>query len=531
MADSARRGAANYATAQAIVRPQGARISRIDQGPRYNYNSAASMAQQHHVPSSTLPGRAPLLRTVASVGAPRMSGSVTGHVASLQNGVNRNEHIYPRSHSSGRTAQPAASAYRRSASSGRPEVLDSQHADVDEEPYIQVDDDSNDAPVSIGQNNIADVHISRSRDKHPLLGVSSQNRGHESDQNSAPSASDAKNQKRTVLLRDEKGRLRRGIKLPDGTILLRVLDDKTSMETRPREPTAGGVYAMHSMGRSDEKKLVRRGDQWKRVQAPISPWSRPQEEVIRTDARDLESTYVKARSRRKELVRSEEDDDLVLVAEGRQSRLAKKNDNISNRRARRSKSEAAAGGSAPRSRSQRRPRFLARHCPVGEVVPHRIPLWSEEKLQIFLRNRLRKQEEEDEENVYVDVVSTDDTLEASIRELIASAPSLATNGFLEQSDKAGRPHKKFRGRLAKEKQAIRDAKIAEKVAIKHRELPVLDLALKVIDDPTVEVPVEVPPILLDPQIAIDAHILHEVGEVLKEIVAQISLEELEPKRD
>ncbi|CAJ0609911.1 unnamed protein product [Cylicocyclus nassatus] len=541
MADSARRGAANYATAQAIVRPQGARVSRIDQAPRFNYNSATSMAQQHHVSSSSMPGRAPLLRTVAGITAPRMSESVTGNVVSLQNGVTRSEHVYPRSHSSGRTAQPAASAYRRSASSGRPveTVLDTQHDDIDGEPYIQVDDDSNDAPISIGQNNIADVHISRSRDK--MLGVSNQNRSHESDQNSAPSASDVKNQKRTVLLRDEKGRLRRGIKLPDGTILLRVLDDKTSMEARPREPTAGGVYAMHSMSRSDEKKLVRRGDQWKRIQAPISPWSRPQEEELRTDVRDLESAYAKVRSRRKEPVRSEEDDDLVLVAEGRQSRLTKKNDNVSNRRARRSKSEAASGGgSAPRSRSQRRPRCLARHCPVSEVVPHRVPLWSEEKLQTFLRNRLRKQEEEDGENIYVDVVSTDDAIEASIRELIASAPPPATNGFFDQGDvndssrerkKAGRPHKKFRGRLAKQKQAIRDAEIAEKVAIKHRELPVLDLALKVIDDPTVEVPVEVPPILLDPQIAIDANILHEVGEVLKEIVAQISLEELEPKRD
>lgn len=46
--------------------------------------------------------------------------------------------------------------------------------------------------------------------------------------------------------------------------------------------------------------------------------------------------------------------------------------------------------------------------------------------------------------------------------------------------------------MAKEKQALRDAVLAEKVAIKQRELPVLELALKAVDDPSVEIPDEAP---------------------------------------
>ncbi|KAL6722527.1 hypothetical protein Aduo_017643 [Ancylostoma duodenale] len=553
MADSARRGGPNYAT-HAVVRPQGARVSRIDQAPRFNYNSA-SMAPAHHLSSSSTT-RAPILRNATGGPVPRMTGVLSGN-AVAQGPAGRGEHVYPRSHSSGRNAQPPNSMYRRSASSGRPGDP-YMEKDIDDDPYIQVDDDSEIIEVSSSETHdpMADNQVpSKHSDKSDpaLSAVSGQSRAQEADQNTAPAnaaPADAKTaQKRTVLLRDERGRLRRGIKLPDGTILLRVTEDKTGAETKPREPTAGGVYAMHSMTRKDEKKVARRGDpQWKRLQAPVTPWSHPSEAAAQTDgpAVDLPSN-AKVRSRRKDLVQSEDDEDVLLISENRQGKTTKKTEAASKKRGgRRTKADAESDTSLPkpRSRSHRRGKFLTRHCPITEVVPHRAVSLSEEKRRTFLRNRLLKQEEEDGENIFVDVVSVDSSIEESVRELIASVPPPPPGSELDEHNrgqhdvndtsrekkKAGRPHKKFRGRLAKQKQAQRDAEIAEKVAIKHRELPVLDLALKVIDDPTVEIPVEAP-IVLDPSIAIDAALLHEVGEVLKEVVAQVSLEELEPKRD
>ncbi|KAJ1369870.1 hypothetical protein KIN20_031455, partial [Parelaphostrongylus tenuis] len=111
----------------------------------------------------------------------------------------------------------------------------------------------------------------------------------------------------------------------------------------------------------------------------------------------------------------------------------------------------------------------------------------------------------------VDVVTVDAAVDEAIKELIAL--------------KLGRPFKKFRGRFAKEKQAIRDAKRAEKVAIEQRELPGLDLLLKAIEDSTLELPIE----FVDSSVIHDTNLLHEVGEVLKELVAEVSLEELRPK--
>ncbi|KAK6766683.1 hypothetical protein RB195_026141 [Necator americanus] len=573
MADSARRG--GYTT-QAIVRPQGARVSRIDQAPRFSYNAGSSIAasQPHHLSNNSAIGRAPILRSIAGSTIASSTEVPTGNAVPFQGSVSRNEHVYPRSHSSGRNAQPPVSSYRRSASSGRPaetslaSTVTSRPKDFDAEPYIDVDDESEftEVPSADNQVTITDNLASskpRDRSEPALMAVSSQPRAHESDQNTAPanastissSTSDGRNQKRTVVLRDEKGRLRRGIKLPDGTILLRVIDDKMGPEPKPREPTAGGVYAMHSMGRKDDKKVVRRVDQqWKRIQAPVTPWTHPSEEFMSADAHAADSLPSnKNRNRRKDLIQTEDDDDIVLITETRQSRSTKKSENSSKKRGRRSKIELESEGvTAPRSRSQRRPKYLTRHCPVSEAVPHRAVSLSEEKRQTFLRNRLLKQEEEDAENIFIDVVSVDSSIEDSVRDLIASVPppSQGSNDFhglqegndLHNHDandlsrerkKAGRPHKKFRGRLAKQKQAIRDAEIAEKVAIKHRELPVLDLALKVIDDPSVELPVEAPivSLVLDPTIAIDAALLHEVGEVLKEVVAKVSLEELEPRRD
>ncbi|EYC07083.1 hypothetical protein Y032_0072g679 [Ancylostoma ceylanicum] len=549
MADSARRGGPSYA-AHAVVRPQGARISRIDQAPRFNYNSA-SMTTAHHLSNSSTT-RAPILRNATGAPISRMTGVLSGN-AVAQAPAARSEHVYPRSHSSGRNVQPPSSAYKRSASSGRPGDAYARK-DVDDDPYIQVDDSeiievsSSDAQDPMADNQVPAKHPDKS--EPALSAVPGQSRAQEADQNTAPSnaaADDPKaGQKRTVLLRDEKGRLRRGIKLPDGTILLRVAEDKGA-EAKPREPTAGGVYAMHSMTRKDDKKVGRRGEQqWKRLQAPVTPWSHPPEAAAQTDghAVDLPSN-AKTKSRRKDLVQSEDDDDVLLISESRQGKTTKKTETASKRRGgRKTKADAEPDIPLPKPRSYRRGRFLTRHCPITEAVPHRAVSLSEEKRQTFLRNRLLKQEEEDVENIFVDVVSVDASTEESVRELIASAPPAPPGSELEEHPheqhdmndtsrerkKAGRPHKRFRGRLAKQKQAQRDAEIAEKVAIKHRELPVLDLALKVIDDPTVEIPVEAP-ILLDPSIAIDAALLHEVGEVLKEMVAQVSLEELEPKRD
>ncbi|VDM63414.1 unnamed protein product [Angiostrongylus costaricensis] len=111
--------------------------------------------------------------------------------------------------------------------------------------------------------------------------------------------------------------------------------------------------------------------------------------------------------------------------------------------------------------------------------------------------------------------------------LLDRDPAVATRRGVQ---KAGRPLKRFRGRLAKQKQAIREAEISEKVAIRQRELPVLDLILKFIEDPTIELPLEATT-FVDSSIIHDTSLLHEVGEALKDLVTQISLEELQPKRD
>ncbi|CAJ0598756.1 unnamed protein product [Cylicocyclus nassatus] len=444
MAASARRGAANYANVQARVRAQGPRYSRIGQVPQYIYSSDTTLAHDQ----------------------------LSENIAPMRNTVRSD--VYQRSRSCGRVTQTEAPAYRRSASSGRKcfesrNVPDSAHFDEEdhnvEGPLTRIVY-TNDPSTSIDQNNTADVIVTQSRDENP--GVPSQSRDH-AEQNSAPSSSLVKNQKRGVLLRDENGRLRRGYKLPDGTIILG--------KPRYKQPMAGGVYVLHSMGRNDG-----RGDQWRRTQEPFGSLGRTQEEILRTDSHNVKNKT---------------------------------------RRTKQSRSEAAPEiDSAPKTESRGRRRFSARHCAIDQISPHRIPQWSEEELKNFNRKRLLKQKEEDEENIFVDVVSTDSTTEESILELIAPAPPPPTaNGISDASNakKPGRPHKKYRGRLARQKQAIKDAEIAEKIAIKHRELPVLDLTLKIIEDPSLK---EALPILL-----------HEVGDVLKEMIAQVSLEDLEPKRD
>ncbi|VDK51452.1 unnamed protein product, partial [Cylicostephanus goldi] len=411
MVASARGESANYAKIQARVRAQGPRYSRLDQLPRFIYRSDTHLNLQEHLSENVSP---------------------------MQNSV-RND-VYLRSRSCGRVRQPRGSIYGRSASSGRPAQNVSDLDDNDEEdhnegmPLTQVIYTS-DASTSIVQDNTVSSLASQSTDENP--GVPARSGDHASEQNSASSSSPVKNQRRGVLLRDEHGRLRRGFKLPDGTIILG--------KPRYKEPTAGRVYVMHSMGRSGERE-----DQWKRLRAPPASYNKTQEGESGTDACNVS------------------------------------NDDA--RRIRRSKPKASGTESAS-GKTRKRQRFPARFCTIDQISPHRIPQWSEEELKNFNRKRLLKQKEEDEENIFVDVVSTDSTTEDSIRELITPAPPPPTaNGISDGGNvkKPGRPHKKCRGRLARQRQAIKDAEIAEKVAIKHRELPVLDLTLKIMNDPSVE---------------------------------------------
>ncbi|KAJ1357365.1 hypothetical protein KIN20_015499, partial [Parelaphostrongylus tenuis] len=136
-----------------------------------------------------------------------------------------------------------------------------------------------------------------------------------------------------------------------------------------------------------------------------------------------------------------------------------------------------------------------------------------------LRYRKRaKPREHSGASIVFDDVTIDDMVEETIRKLVTSAPPLALPDPKEhdvrECKKAGRPAKRFRGRCAKEKQAIRNAEIAERVAIRQRQLPVLDLTLKVIEDLAVEPPLE-SPMLVHSSIFHETALLHEVGEALQ----------------
>ncbi|KAK5975007.1 hypothetical protein GCK32_002359 [Trichostrongylus colubriformis] len=558
MADSARRGASTSIQPawSAAVRPQGARVSRIDQAPRFTYNSAAAMnAVQQRVPSTSTAAKAPLLRNVAAAQIHRRPDVFPENAVPAP----RNDYGYPRSHSSGRTAPPSNN-YRRSASSGRPITAASRQANAGadiglDEEVIQVDDD----PIMVDNTRSQaqavmenQTPFTSAQEKQPPV----------SDQNTAPAGAkvasesslhpsrEQKGEKRIVQVRDEHGFLRRCVKLPDGTLIIRNRTPKPISRlilTRPgtegrsdqdhaRTPTAGAVYAMHSMGRKDERRPGTQPEQqWKRSQASVAPWSHtatvvPQRQEPRHVSNEpvnenrLEQP-VKARTKRKDALYSGDDDDIVLISE--QSRDKKKS--TQRRRSRRPQKEQEIGEVAvPKSRS-RTPKKLSRIC--GAPRPPKTP----EQEREALRRRLLKQEEEDSENIIVDVTTNDETLDVKIKELIDSLPPPEPPEVAEllsgERKKAGRPPKKFRGRLAREKQAIRDAEIAEKVAIKQRELPVLDLTLKVIDDPSVELPQEAP-IVIDSLAELDTNLIHEVGEVLKELVAKVSLNELRrPRKD
>uniref|UniRef100_A0A0K0D583 Ribosomal_L7Ae domain-containing protein n=1 Tax=Angiostrongylus cantonensis TaxID=6313 RepID=A0A0K0D583_ANGCA len=131
-----------------------------------------------------------------------------------------------------------------------------------------------------------------------------------------------------------------------------------------------------------------------------------------------------------------------------------------------------------------------------------------------------------------DNLTVDDREEEKAKELIVYAPPLVFPGAKEQCiqerKKAGHPLKKFRGRLAKQTQAIRDAEIDEKVAFSQKEIPIVDFILKHINDSTVELPLEAAA-LVDSLIIHDKALFCEVGKVQKRPVTQISLKKLQPK--
>uniref|UniRef100_A0A1I7XC85 SET domain-containing protein n=1 Tax=Heterorhabditis bacteriophora TaxID=37862 RepID=A0A1I7XC85_HETBA len=103
-----------------------------------------------------------------------------------------------------------------------------------------------------------------------------------------------------------------------------------------------------------------------------------------------------------------------------------------------------------------------------------------------------------------------------------------------EKKKPGRPLKRFRGRYAKQQTAERNARMAEEAAIEQGDLPHLDLAMKHIEDPTgnLDVPSILPPVvpLIIALPDLTPEELHDIGELLKDIVTQVCLEEIKPKR-
>ncbi|XGW33206.1 hypothetical protein V3C99_017574 [Haemonchus contortus] len=559
MADSARRGpnASNQSNWIAGNRVPGARVSRIDQAPRYTFNSAASVSAQHQqLPSTSASSRAPLLKDAVAPEFPQGPGVHPGAAVTALP-TTRNDHVYPRSHSSGRTATPSSS-YRRSASSGRPITAAAESrrvdssADDDIDEIIQVDDDP--VVVDASRTQLQAPATTATVAKQTSTTVAQRKQPQASDQNTAPASAKAtsesreqKGEKRIVQVRDEFGFLRRCTRLPDGTLVVssRTAKAMTKLRIPPlgadgraiatqehtRAPTAGAVYAMHSMGRKEEKRPGTQPEQqWKRSQASVAPWSHtatvaPQRQGSNERSQEgrIESS-MKARTKRKDVLYSDNNDDIIVISDHAPEKKGRS-------QSQRSRSIVVVDqdpGVVDYRRSRTRtPKLLSRICEVPQTTK------TEEQEKEATRRRLMKKEEEDSENVIIDVVTEDAKLSEEIKELISSLPPPEPSELEEMSPgerkKAGRPPKKFRGRLARQKQAIRDAEIAEKVAIKQRELPVLDLALKVIDDPSVEVPEEAP-IVVDSLATLDATLLHEVGEVLKEMVTQVSLEELKPKK-
>uniref|UniRef100_A0A0K0DMI2 [Histone H3]-lysine(4) N-trimethyltransferase n=1 Tax=Angiostrongylus cantonensis TaxID=6313 RepID=A0A0K0DMI2_ANGCA len=307
-------------------------------------------------------------------------------------------------------------------------------------------------------------------------------------------------------------------------------ETRSSAEVRRSgSPKAGTVWDVQSIVGKQGKKIGREVDQWRRSHAFLASWNHSpsisgyEGALHNHNSRNSASiTQPKAKSKRKDVLYPDDDNEIIVIT-GKKREKHVKNVAKPQKHSRKNVLFDHVSTVAARKSRQRIPKLVSRL-----TVVNRTPVPEE---QGFAHRKRVKPQDHDDDNTAIDIETVDDTVEEAIKELIASAPP---SGFPDTKEQClqtpGRPPKKFRGRLAKQKQAIRDAEIAEKVAIKQRELPVLDLTLKVIEDPTVELPLEAT-ILLDSSIIHDTALLHEVGEVLKELVAQVCLEELQPKRD
>ncbi|KJH44617.1 hypothetical protein DICVIV_09338 [Dictyocaulus viviparus] len=542
MANSARRGGSSNWMGD--TSSQGSRVSRIDQAPRFSVRSTpvTPSPQKQHSPFDTFSAKVTLVKNTPISVMRKPSVTVKHAAAAATPPLNRSDHVYPRSQSSRRNTISALN-YRRSASSGRLQTgkigLHSMPNNENRSNLSMHDIKNLSAaqfPASTSKTGLADEVLTNvSQIEKPSSSSVCKINSNPSDQNTAPNVqvrlgtgveNSEKPQKRIVLLRDAHGQLRRVTKLPDGTLLLRErppvslisqlgqTPTETSINTepqRPRSPKAGTVW--------DVQSIV--GKQGKRATQPTGPWKHSHpfaassndssafSENISDESRSSRVSKLFA-SRPRMKPKSRKKDALVLGDNNEMTDVV------------RPQKRSAKNLSFNQNCNETSGRFKAR----DPKHVYRLTVVSRTTFQKHGERRANSQEDED--NGVVDVVALDDILEGAMRTLNATSPPLELPDTKER--KAGRPPKKFRGRLAKQKQAIRDAVLAEKVAIKHRQLPVLDLTLKVIEDPTVELPLEAP-IVVNSSVVHDTALLHEVGETLKELVAQVSLEQLQPKRD
>lgn len=290
MVDSARRGSG---WSVVTYRRPGARVSRIDQASRFTYNSATGITQQHQLASESSSSRVPLLKNAhVDQRTVRKPAVLSENTSMTDTSSVRGDHVYPRSHSSGRNATSSSNAYRRSASSGRTINAESQQhsggegvgdlIQIPDHPTTSVPEGASSQPP-VALENRAPVAISQKHSRLP-------------DQNTAPAGvkgpAPPGKVKRVVLIRDEQGHLRRATKMADGSLFIRQRPPPkmtpllgaprhasapragTDGGGKTRTPTAGTVFAIHSMARNDEKRTAKQVEQqWKRSQASVAPFS------------------------------------------------------------------------------------------------------------------------------------------------------------------------------------------------------------------------------------------------------------------
>ncbi|KAJ1370160.1 hypothetical protein KIN20_031824, partial [Parelaphostrongylus tenuis] len=528
MADSARRGGGGSYNSWSTTggRPQGARMSRIDQVPRSNHYATLAASQQN-LPSSSGAVRAPFLTNMPTTEATRRPDVLTGNALSTTTSSSgRPDHVYPRSHSSGRRETPALN-YRRSASSGRPitrpldanSVLSLSDREGTSEQIL------NDIPIngiatSDPTTEIADKNQATDHQvEKTFSSLTSRAQSQFSEQNNAPknvqvqlsssATASQKPQKGVVLLRDEHGQLRRARRLSDGSLLIRErppgnlisqlgwnsTESRGAEVQRPQPPKAGTVLDVQSIVGKIEKKPRRQDDQLKQSQAFLSSWNHSTSASDRDGSHQSQNlrnsdpmTQPKAKNSPKDVLYPDSDNEIVVIT----GKKRKKHDkNVAKSRKHSAKSILPGDDSTvvASKRRQRTPKLVSRLKIVNRTS---IPA----EQGSTLRGRVEPQEHQDNDAI-VDVLTVDDVFEEAIRELIASVPPPESTNTKEEQvvrerKKLGRSSKKLRGKFSREKQAIPDAEIAEKVAIKQRELPVLDLTLKVIENSTSKIPIEAP---------------------------------------